>query len=101
MPNHYSGPDRRTDQTLTRSDLEYMFDKHEASERQHLTDAINQHLLSDQHLFVSTWMKKEQRKQELWEKTKAHVTGWGAVAVIIFVANLIWTDLVNLFHKGN
>lgn len=60
-----------------------------------LDDAIGHHMTSDAHQFVQTWMQKEKRKQELWEKAKAHVIGWGAVSLIVF----LFTVIKEHFHK--
>ncbi len=60
-----------------------------------LDSAVEKHMISDQHQFVQTWMQKEQRKQELWEKAKAHVAGWGMVTLVVF----LFTLLREYFHK--
>lgn len=54
-----------------------------------LDEAVDKHMTSDAHQFLTTWMAKEQRKQELWEKAKAHVIGWGLVSLLVFFATLI------------
>ncbi len=58
--------------------------------------AMERHVHSDSHAFVQALMTKEQRKQELWEKAKAHVLGWGLVSLIVFVFTMTWEHVVNL-----
>src|SRR3990167_8639341 len=67
-----------------------------------LSETMQMHMQSDQHKFVEMLMAKEKRNQELWEKIKAHVLGWGAVAVIVFFCNMFWTELLSvvLSKKG-
>lgn len=90
MPtNHYYGEDRRSSPVLTKDDLKEVID-----------EVMQKHLFSAAHQFLGSWMLKEQRRNELWEKTKAHLVGWGAVAVIAFFLNSFWNDLVRLLSKG-
>jgi hypothetical protein len=62
-------------------------------------DAFEEHMKGDSHQYIKLLMQKEQRKQELWEKTKAHVAGWGSVALIIFFANLFWMDFLSVVSR--
>ncbi len=82
--------DRRR-QALTKDDLKEV-----------VVEALEIHMLCDQHQFIKTLIEKEKRKQELWEKTKAHVFGWGCVAAIVFLANAFWHELISSlpFLKG-
>ena len=34
------------------------------------------------HAFIEEMIRKETRKQEMWEKIKAQVLGWGIVAIV-------------------
>lgn len=77
-----SAPERRQN-FLTKEDVKSLLD-----------DAVERHMTSDAHQFVQVWMQKEQRKQELWEKAKAHVAGWGLVTIIVFLAT-IFKDYVS------
>ena len=36
----------------------------------------------EHHEFIEAMIEKERRKQEMWEKVKAHVLGWGIVAIV-------------------
>jgi len=87
-------------ESLTKEDVAELLLEHEEKEKQVMQNLFERHMLSDQHLFIQILMKKEERKQELWERTKAHVVGWGAVAVIIFFVNSFWHDLIRLI-KGS
>ena len=62
--------------------------------------AMERHVHSDSHIFVLSLIEKERRKQELWEKAKAHVIGWGLVAIVVFVFTSAWEHIVNLL-KGH
>lgn len=66
----YEGEERRR-ASLTKEDVE-----------EAVRNAFTEHKAGDEHVFLAGWMAKERRKQELWEKIKAHVGGWGAVAVL-------------------
>lgn len=61
--------------------------------------AMERHVHSDSHLFVQTLMEKEKRRQELWEKAKAHVLGWGLVAVLGYFIVQGWEHFVAII-KG-
>lgn len=37
---------------------------------------------SHHHDFIEAMIKKEERKQETWQKVKVHVLGWGAIGII-------------------
>lgn len=37
---------------------------------------------SEHHEFIERMIKKEERRQEIWDKVKAQVLGWGIVAII-------------------
>ncbi len=76
--------EERRQNFLTKADVKELLDA-----------AVEKHMISDQHQFVQAWMQKEQRKQELWEKAKAHVAGWGMVSVVVF----LFTLLREYFHK--
>ena len=65
--------------------------------KESISEALQDHLQADSHQFVKMLMAKEQRKQELWEKTKAHVVGWGSVALLTYFANIFWHDLISVF----
>ena len=62
--------------------------------------AMERHVHSDSHIFVLSLIEKERRKQELWEKAKAHVAGWGLVAILVFIVSSTWEHAVNLL-KGH
>ena len=86
----WDGQERRErPEAITKEDL-----------REVIALAMERHVSSDSHLFVQTLMAKEQRKQELWEKAKAHVIGWGLVALVVFVFTSTWEHIVNLL-KGH
>ncbi len=74
----------RRQNVLTKEDVKNLLD-----------DAVERHMTSDAHQFVQSWMQREQRKQELWEKAKAHVVGWGAVTLIVF----LFTVIKEYIHK--
>ena len=60
-----------------------------------VNDAIDRHMSSDSHAFVRTMIDKERRRQELWENTRKHVVGWGAVAVIMYLLSSTWDGLLS------
>ena len=73
-----SGQVERRQNFLTKEDVKELLDA-----------AVDKHMTSDAHQFVQAWMQKEQRKQELWEKAKAHVLGWGAVTIVVFLFTIL------------
>ena len=94
--------ERRRD-ALTKEDVLAVFieamQSHEerevASMKSIMHDAFDRHMLEDSHAFVKTLIVKEQRRQELWENTRKHVIGWGAVAVIMYLLSLTWDSLLS------
>lgn len=84
---NWSGEERRQHQPITREDLTEVVGL-----------ALERHVHSDSHQFVETLMGKEKRRQELWEGIKRHVFGWGAVAVIAFLAASVWNELLDALH---
>jgi len=86
----WDGQDRRqVVEAITKEDLKEVIDL-----------AMERHVHSDSHAFVQILMAKEQRRQELWEKAKAHVLGWGAVTIIVFTFTVAWEHIVTLI-KGH
>lgn len=60
-----------------------------------VNEAIDRHMTGDAHAYVRTMIVKEQRRQELWESTRKHVMGWGAVAVIIYLLSSTWDGILS------
>ena len=88
--SEWSGEERRSERpNITKDDLKEIVDF-----------AMERHLHSDSHAFVQTLMEKERRKQELWDKAKAHVLGWGLVAVLGYFIVQGWEHIVAIL-KGN
>lgn len=48
--------------------------------------------------FVSRWIKKEERRQELWESVRARVYGTGVIAALTYIGLLIW-DAIHSPHN--
>lgn len=44
-------------------------------------------------LFVERWIKREARRQELWEKAKAQAFGTGLIAVVSYIIFVTWESL--------
>lgn len=85
MTERYVGADRRSNLSLTKDDLQLI-----------INTVMEKHLVSEHHLFVASWMKKEQRNQELWEKTKSYVVGWASVGVLMFLAQAFWNEFMSV-----
>jgi len=48
------------------------------------------------HAFLDSWISREQRKQERWEKVRTQVTGWGVLAVL----SSVFTAVYHYFFKN-
>ena len=71
--------EERRRRALTEEDVGALADALHA--RAPVSIAAEQHV--EHHAFLESWIAKEKRKQELYEKVKANVMGWGIVSLIL------------------
>ena len=71
---------------------------HRSERRRGMRRTQDEELHAQDHVFLRAWIKKEQRKQELWEKVKAQVIGWGAVVLLAWLAVIFWDAVVNIIR---
>jgi len=64
--------------------------------RQPANIAVEQHV--EHHAFLESWIAKEKRKQELYEKVKAHVMGWGIVGLILTTIGGLGAAAIEFFR---
>jgi hypothetical protein len=65
--------------------------------RQPSSLAIEVHV--EHHAFLEQWIAKEKRKQELYEKVKAHVMGWGIVSLIVATIGGLGATALEFFRS--
>lgn len=51
------------------------------------------------HEFVASLIRKEQRKQETWDRAKAHVLGWGLVAFVGWLGTVLYEAIMALIKR--
>lgn len=56
---------------------------------------VGQETHENHHDFIETFMRKEERKQEIWEQVKIHLVKSGALATAIFLGWLVWNYVIN------
>jgi len=47
----------------------------------------------EHHAFVQKMIEREERKQEMWEKIKAQVLGWGVIALVGGIGTAVYNYL--------
>ena len=52
-------------------------------------DRIDGGIHKDHHEYIRRLIQKEQRKQEIWDKVKAHILGWGIVGLVGTLGTII------------
>ncbi len=50
--------------------------------------------------FVSAWIAKENRRQELWQSVKKHTITWALIGALGYIGMVVWDDLKHQFN-GN
>lgn len=58
-------------------------------------DAVNSTTIDpethkEHHEFIRMCIKREERRQEIWDKVKVHVLGWGFVAAIGLIGKAVY-----------
>lgn len=81
----WDGPERRC-RTLTDEDLAAIIERMNTDRPLPLASEIHQ----EHHEFIGAWIQREKRKQELWEKVKAQVFGWGVIAALGGIAYAVY-----------
>lgn len=61
--------------------------------------AMNTHMSSEEHVFLRSLIKKEERKQELYESLKTKLAGYTLLLVIGFVAVSLWHEIVDVIKS--
>jgi hypothetical protein len=59
-----------------------------------ITEAFEAHMRSDSHQYLEALLLQKKNRAEMWEKVKTDVTSHGVIAVIGFIAIVLWTDVV-------
>jgi hypothetical protein len=51
-----------------------------------VTDAVH----SEHHDFIAHWIEREKRKEEVYNKIKVQVGGWGIILVLSGIGYAVW-----------
>lgn len=68
-----------------------------------IKEALVEHLdpksHKEHHDFIEAMVQKEQRKQEMWQKVKTQVVGWGVIAVIGSIGAYVINHIPHFFSR--
>jgi len=52
------------------------------------------------HQFVNEMIERRQRRQQLYDKVRQHVIGWGALSVITGLGALIYQAIISFVQRN-
>ena len=74
--------------------------EHEARESESMNTIIKAHTRSPDHIFLEEWIKKQKRKQEIWDKVKGNFMFWVLAGVAATIGLALWHQFVGEIRKG-
>ena len=74
--------------------------EHEARESESMNRIINAHTRSPDHIFLEEWIKKQKRKQEIWDKVKGNFIFWVLAGVAATIGLALWHQFVGEIRKS-
>ena len=74
--------------------------EHEAREEKTTQRIIDAHNRSSEHIFLQEWMKKEKRRQEIWDKVKGNLIFWIFAGIAGTIGIALWHQFVGEIRKG-
>lgn len=81
----YDGPDRRS------SGREELVTAIACAVRQEIAClTVPEELHREHHDFIKTWIEKQKRKEERWDKIKTQVGGWAIVSALGGIGTAVW-----------
>lgn len=64
-----------------------------------LEKAGHQSCYPDEHkIFISAWIAKENRKQELWQSIKKHTIIWALTGALLYFGYLAWIGFKDMLR---
>jgi hypothetical protein len=52
----------------------------------------------EHHEFISHWIERQRRKEEIFEKVKAQLAGWGVITMLGAIGYTVWEWLKRNMH---
>ena len=74
--------------------------EHEAREEESMNRIIKAHTRSPDHVILEEWIKRERRRQDIWDKVKGNIIFWILVGIAGTIGLALWHQFVGEIRKG-